>query len=364
VAGPTAEANTASIIHSDQFDPNPGNNSAGATETPQRADLVLSKSVNDATPAVGDTITYTVTLSNDGPDAATSVQVTDRLPAGVSFVSAAPSQGMYDPTSGLWTVGTVTTTAPQTLLIQATVVSPGSQTNTATITHADQFDPSRANNAGSVVVMATPEGPPVSPPTVVPPVSPPSVTSLQRFGFHAQPTAFVLTFSSALDPTRAQDPHNYKLKPVELHGHAVGNTRIVSAVYNPLAHTVTLQPATRLYLFQRYMLVVNGMPPAGLGGPTGVLLDGRGNGIPGSDYVRIFGPAILAGPYRRAVPKLNHKIRHVKSTHPHSSATPARSPQAESGRRLERRHRDVPNGGLGRLPADAVDAVLGTLAGS
>ena len=57
---------------------------------------------------MGDTITYTVTLSNNGPNTATGVQVTDLLPAGLSFVSATPSQGTYDPGTGLWTVGTVT----------------------------------------------------------------------------------------------------------------------------------------------------------------------------------------------------------------------------------------------------------------
>ena len=167
-------------------------------------------------------------------------------------------------------------------------------------------------------------------------VPPPSVTSLERFGFHAQPTAFVLTFSSALDPTRAQDTQNYTLTPVGPHGHVVGNTRIVAAVYNPFAHTVTLHPATRLYLFQRYKLVVNGMPPSGLAGPSGILLDGLGNGIPGSDYVRNFGPGILAGPYRRISSPTNHQIRHVTSARTHSSTTPLRSHRAALGRTIRR----------------------------
>ena len=82
---------------------------------------------------MGDTITFTVTLTNAGPVTATSVDVSDLLPAGLSFVSPNPSQGSYDPASGLWAVGTVTTTTPQTLQLAAAVVSPKGQKNKARI---------------------------------------------------------------------------------------------------------------------------------------------------------------------------------------------------------------------------------------
>jgi hypothetical protein len=85
------------------------------------------------------------------------VQVTDLLPAGVSFVSANPSQGTYDNITGFWDVGTVGPGAPQTLSITATVVSPVAQTNTGTISDADQFDPTTANNSASAT--ETPPGP-------------------------------------------------------------------------------------------------------------------------------------------------------------------------------------------------------------
>ncbi|MGH9867940.1 MAG: DUF11 domain-containing protein [Candidatus Polarisedimenticolia bacterium] len=153
VVSPDARTNTATITDSDQFDPDTDNNSATATETPgQQTDLAVAKSVSDPTPNVGDQITFTITLANFGPGDATGVQVTDQLPAGLTFVSANPSQGSYESASGLWTVGTVSTAIPQTLEITATVVSPDPRTNTATITNSDQFDPDTANNSATATV--------------------------------------------------------------------------------------------------------------------------------------------------------------------------------------------------------------------
>src|SRR5262249_33149755 len=114
---------------------------ASAAETPQKADLALTKTVNSARPNVGDTITFTLTLADKGPNTATNVTVQDQLPAGLTFVSATPSQGTYNNLTGVWTVGTVTTTTPLSLLIRATVANPDARTNAAAISHADQFHP-------------------------------------------------------------------------------------------------------------------------------------------------------------------------------------------------------------------------------
>src|SRR5205807_1320526 len=143
------QTNTAAISRADQFDPNLNNNSASATETPQQADLVVIKTVNNPTPNVGDNLTFTITLSDNGPNTATNVQVTDLLPAGLSLVSATPSQGSYNSGSGVWTVGTVDTLSARTLTLSALVVSSAPRTNTATITRADQFDPNANNNSSS-----------------------------------------------------------------------------------------------------------------------------------------------------------------------------------------------------------------------
>jgi uncharacterized repeat protein (TIGR01451 family) len=97
-------------------------------------------------------VTFTVTLVDNGPAAATNVAVTDMLPAGFTFVSATLSQGAYVTNTGVWTVGSVANGASATLQIKATVDSGTASTNTATISASDQFDPDSGNNSAGAIV--------------------------------------------------------------------------------------------------------------------------------------------------------------------------------------------------------------------
>ena len=101
------------------------------SEEPE-ADLSVTKTVSDETPAFGDDVTFTVTVSNDGGDGATGVVVKDLLPDGYSFVGAAPSVGTYDETTGLWTVGDLAV-GSATLAITATVLEEGAPTPDAVV---------------------------------------------------------------------------------------------------------------------------------------------------------------------------------------------------------------------------------------
>ena len=135
-------------------------NGGGTPVAAGTADLAVAAAVSSSAPNVGDTVTFTVTVNDLGPDPATGVELSDALPAGLAFVSAIPSHGSYSSSSGVWTVGTVTTTTAETLQLQAQVVSPDGQTNTATIAHSDQFDPVTANNSASVTTTPTAPPPP------------------------------------------------------------------------------------------------------------------------------------------------------------------------------------------------------------
>lgn len=116
------------------------------TDVDPVADLRLTKTVDNPNPNMGDTITFTVTVTNDGPNTATGVIVTDQLPPGLTFVSATPSQGSYNNITGIWTVGTLNAGASATLTIQAIVSAVGALTNTAEVTASDQLDPDSTPN--------------------------------------------------------------------------------------------------------------------------------------------------------------------------------------------------------------------------
>ena len=60
---------------------------------PGKADLSLTKTASPDPVKVGEDLTYTLTVTNNGPDKATQVSLNDTLPEGADFISAAASQG-------------------------------------------------------------------------------------------------------------------------------------------------------------------------------------------------------------------------------------------------------------------------------
>lgn len=86
------------------------------------ADLSLTKTASNASPANGTAVNYTLTVSSaaTSTDPATGVSVRDILPNGVNFVSAS-GDGSYNAASGIWNVGTVTPGSSETIVISVNV---------------------------------------------------------------------------------------------------------------------------------------------------------------------------------------------------------------------------------------------------
>jgi uncharacterized repeat protein (TIGR01451 family) len=91
-----------------------------SSSTPS-ADLEVAKTANVSSAKSGDTVIYTITVKNNGPDNATGVEVTDQLPTGVTYDSHNAGQGTYTSGTGIWAVGSLANDATATLTITVTI---------------------------------------------------------------------------------------------------------------------------------------------------------------------------------------------------------------------------------------------------
>jgi uncharacterized repeat protein (TIGR01451 family) len=142
----TSVTNTATVS-SPTADPQANNNSSSITlGSNASADLSLTKTVDNTSPAVGQNVTYTITLTNAGPSAATGVSVKEQLPAGLSLISSNPATGSFN--AGVWTVGDLSV-GSTTLMLTARVDVPGALTNTAEVSALSTPDPDSTPNDGT-----------------------------------------------------------------------------------------------------------------------------------------------------------------------------------------------------------------------
>ena len=125
------------------------------------ADTAILKAITDPDEAAqesfeftpGQPVTYTLTLTNNGPGVATGVKAADKLPAGVAFVSA-QGDGSYDSATGVWDLSGLTLAKGdvKTITITVTITGEGAGqlvTNVARITHQDQAGDDPTNNESS-----------------------------------------------------------------------------------------------------------------------------------------------------------------------------------------------------------------------
>jgi uncharacterized repeat protein (TIGR01451 family) len=147
--------NVSQVTSSDQNDPDstPNNDDGNQSEddedyavvAPLEADLWIVKNVDDPTPTIGDTVTFTITVYNDGPDTATNITVEDVIPNGFTYVPASIAGGDSRDDTGAptltWTINSLASGANTALTFQAVVQASGNYTNVAEVTASDQYDP-------------------------------------------------------------------------------------------------------------------------------------------------------------------------------------------------------------------------------
>jgi uncharacterized repeat protein (TIGR01451 family) len=151
--------NTGSVTTS-----NDGSGQSSASTCVQAlVDLSITKSgaPNPLTLGTGN-ITWTIVVTNNGPDADTGVTVSDPMPAGNAFVSANSTQGSCTGGAILsCNIGNMAAGASVTITLVTTPSTTGNQVNTATVA-GNRPETNTANNQASATVLVVgPATPPV-----------------------------------------------------------------------------------------------------------------------------------------------------------------------------------------------------------
>jgi hypothetical protein len=218
--------------------------------------LVSTTTTLDATPktsSFGQTVTLTAVVTTAGTGTPTGT---------VSFTIDGQTQAP---------VGLIIAGGQDEATFSTKALEPGAHTITA-VYNGDTYFASSVSNSVSPAVVSV-DGPRVVSVRV----------QVKRHGAHAKPPTLVLTFDEALNPGLADDVADYQLV-VARRKHRT-TLAIRSVAYDSAMQTVTLTPARRLNRNQHYQLTIKGTGPTGVADTRGNLLDGQGNGQPGSDFV-------------------------------------------------------------------------------
>ena len=120
--------------------------------TATSVNLAMTKTVDSASIALNANATFTLTVTNGGPDTATNIQVKDTLPTGLIYASyTAPSVGTFSSSSLLWDIPTLANGASASMTITVQGTTEGAQVNTA-VAASDNTETASANNTATATV--------------------------------------------------------------------------------------------------------------------------------------------------------------------------------------------------------------------
>ncbi len=147
-------SNTADVT-STTPDPNPDNNTSTVDiEVNALADISVIKTGSPNPVMSGETLTYTIDVSNFGPSLAENVTLSDVIPHEITGAEFSTDGGVtFNPWPGSFNIGTLLNGETRTILIRGTVapVAPGFITNTADVTSTTP-DPNPSNNTSTSVI--------------------------------------------------------------------------------------------------------------------------------------------------------------------------------------------------------------------
>jgi uncharacterized repeat protein (TIGR01451 family) len=156
ISTPAGLMNNTATVGSATSDPNGGNNTSTAATGVSLVDLSITKTPQQPPYGTGLPLTWTSVVTNTSGTPATTVSVTDVLPAGTTFTGSTPAGACTGTTTITCTAATLNGGASVTFTITVTLPStPGPVTNTATVSSATT-DANLADNTATSTITVIP----------------------------------------------------------------------------------------------------------------------------------------------------------------------------------------------------------------
>ena len=141
-------------VTGNEHDHNKSNNEANKSITVNPAiDLEISKRVNNTSPNYKDLVKWSISVRNNGPNKANSIEISDILPKGLEFISYNATKGFYS--DGFWKFCCLEVRESQTLEIITRVNAIGEIKNIVTAS-AEEYDYYPDNNKDESIVNVAP----------------------------------------------------------------------------------------------------------------------------------------------------------------------------------------------------------------
>ena len=116
------------------------------------SDLIITKTVDNDVPAIGEIVVYTVTIQNTGSVNISLIEVEDKLPSDLELVSFQTSVGAYNSVTGIWSIPELEANDSAVLTVSARVLDGENYLNRASIINSYPLDLDTNNNIDEVTL--------------------------------------------------------------------------------------------------------------------------------------------------------------------------------------------------------------------
>jgi uncharacterized repeat protein (TIGR01451 family) len=153
----TGDIQNTAVVTSDTSDPDSSDDtsSVGINVDPvggRQTDVGVRKTADHSSVSDGDTVDYTISVTNNGPATATGVVVGDELPSGLIYEGSTATKGTYQASTSRWQIGTLAVGETASMKIRAKVKAADGATsivNHADVLSLDQRDTNKTNDTAA-----------------------------------------------------------------------------------------------------------------------------------------------------------------------------------------------------------------------